>query len=214
MRNFMLLLLLALAGCTSVDNRQGAPGHLVSSSTAVPPLALRIDSRFEAVEPLRFPIEDLTDAERRIFIDADQRGTIRRMVIVQFEKVKPGSSFRFVFPSTPPRVFGASTYRAGAFAYDDERTAREQPRKEPGLTRSHLQALGYRPARIWNVARLARVSDPDGMGEVIVFYMENADALHVGGLVGTDEDGDLVLDAASAERLFSALASVVHIESG
>ena len=214
MRNFMLLLLLALAGCTSVDNRQGAPGHLVSSSTAVPPLALRIDSRFEAVEPLRFPIEDLTDAERRIFIDADQRGTIRRMVIVQFEKVKPGSSFRFVFPSTPPRVFGGSTYRAGAFAYDDERAAREQPRKEPGLTRSHLQALGYRPARIWNVARLARVSDPDGMSEVIVFYMENADALHVGGLVGTDEDGDLVLDAASAEPLFSALASVVHVESG
>src|SRR3954451_5013143 len=97
-----------------------------------PALTLRIDPRFRALKPLTFPIEDLTNAERRIFVDAGRDRVIDRMVVVQFEKVRPGSDFRFRYPSKPPRQFGMETYRYGTFAYDDAAAAKAEPAKEAG----------------------------------------------------------------------------------
>src|SRR6476619_6597788 len=76
-----------------------APGgpNLVVSKEA-PALTLRIDRAFKALRPLRFPIEQATNAERRIFVEANRQRVVERMVIVQFEKVLPGSNFRFLYP--------------------------------------------------------------------------------------------------------------------
>jgi hypothetical protein len=62
------------------------------------------------------------------------------------------------------------------------------------------------------VARLARVADPGGMHEAIVFYMENADARYPDGLVNVDEDGDGLLDAAETARLWQALEHAVQVQ--
>src|SRR3954463_5347361 len=158
----------------------GPPTLLPRSNLVVskqsPALTLRIDPRFRALKPLTFPIENLTNAERRIFVDSGRDRGIDRMVVVQFEKVRPGSDFRFVYPATPPRRFGSQTYRFGTFAYDDAKAAAGNRVKEAGQTRAFLKAAGYTPPRLYRVARLARVTDPKGTSEVIIFYLENADA--------------------------------------
>src|SRR3954465_1337090 len=111
----------------------GPPTLLPRSNLVVskqsPALTLRIDPRFKAQKPLRFPIENLTNAERRIFVDSGRDRVIDRMVIIQFERVQPGSDFRFLYPSKPPRRFGQETYRFGTFAYDDEAAAKREPKK-------------------------------------------------------------------------------------
>jgi len=191
-----------------------AAGNLVVSEQA-PALTLRVASGFAELPSLRFPIGDLTDAERRIFVDADADRRLRRMVVVQFERVQAGSDFRFVFPSTPPRRFGAQVYRAGAFVYDDSLAAARDPAREAGRTRAHLVTHGYRPPRLWRVARLARVTDPRGLSEAILFYLENADGDYgAGPLPGADADGDLPLEGAEREAMLERLAGAVTAVRG
>jgi hypothetical protein len=201
---------IAVAGllAMSAGPAAAAPNLVISKSS--PALTLRIDPKFDALKPLRFPIENLTNAERRIFVDAGRDRIIDRMVVVQFEKVRPGSNFRFRYPSSPPRRFGAQTYRSGAFTYDDAAAAKASPDKEPGKTRAFLRAAGYTSPRLYRVARLARVSDPKGLSEVIIFYLENADAHPPEGK--PDEDGDWSLSpeqkAAITERMEAAVKVV------
>jgi hypothetical protein len=63
------------------------------------------------------------------------------------------------------------------------------------------------------VARLARVADAAGRHEVIVFYMENADARYPDGLVDVDEDGDGRLEAGETEHLWQALSQALDVVS-
>jgi len=201
MKSALPLLFLALAGCASSTD----PQLVVSYSS--PELTLRVDPAFQPLPPLRFPIGDLSSAERRIFVDAKQNDTVQRMVIVQFEKVREESDFRFVFPSTPPRRFGAQTYRAGTFVYDDSAMAEAEPDREAARTRQHIGEHGFLPAGVYKVARLARVADPEGLSEVIIFYMENAEREF-------PEKLPEELPADERDRLFRALEEAVTVVHG
>jgi hypothetical protein len=205
------LLLLAVTPGADGANR---PSNLVESAVS-PSLTLKIDRRFHPLPSLRFPIENLTNAERRIFVEPGAGRTIKRLVIIQFEHAQHGSDFRFRYPSRPPRRFGAETYRFGTYVYDDQRSAAAEPAKEASRTRSFLAAAGYKSARVYRVVRLARVTDPQGLSEVIIFYMENADREYAPGpLPGADDDGDLSISGAEQERLFARMASVIKVRKG
>lgn len=206
MNSLGLALIVALAAAPA--------GNLVVSERS-PALTLRVAASFAPLPPLSFPIEDLTDAERHLFVEAGPDRRLRRMVVVQFERVRPGSDFRFVFPARPPRRFGAETWRSGAFVYDDEAAAERQPAREAALTRAHLAAHHYVSPRLWRVARLARVADPEGLSEAIIFYLENADSDYgAGPLPGADSDGDLPLDGAAREAMLDRLDRAVEALSG
>ena len=125
--------------------RRAQPRPSIVESPTVPGFALAIDPRFKALPPLAFPIENLTDAERRIFVEADKRRTVQRMIVVQFEKVKPGADFRFRYPSRPPRQFGSETYRFGTYVYDDQASATAQPDKEAARARAISRRKASRP---------------------------------------------------------------------
>lgn len=175
-----------------------------------PTLVLHIDPSFKPLQSLTFPIDSLSNVDRRLFVDAVEGDAIRRLVIVQFETVQPGATFRFLYPAKPPARFGDETYRFNAYVHDDQAEAVKSPAKEAGLTRPFLIAKGFKVPRLFRVARLARVSDRDGMSEVIILYMENADAdFPSGPLLGADEDGDLILDSATAQAMLTRLESVV-----
>lgn len=205
-RGYSLFLLGLVATCGLL---QASDTHRVVSPAA-PDLAFGVDAGLVALPALRFQIEDKTDAERRLFVDAGD-GVVRRMLVLQFEVVQPQSDFRFVFPPVPPRRFGPHVYRSGAYAYDDAAAARRAPALEAARTRAALSQQGLQSPRYWHVARLARVADPEGRHEVIVFYMENADARYPRGLVDVDEDGDGLLDAAETARMWQALERAVKV---
>lgn len=207
MKSFAAAALLILGACAAAT--PPAATHNVASPD-IPGLVLRVAPVFAALDPLRFPIADATNAERRIFVDAAPDGTVRRMVIVQFERVQPGSAFRFDFPATPPRRFGAHVYAASAGLFDEEQSAARAPDREAAYTRRFLAERQLRPATVWKVARLARVADPDGFGEVIIFYRENADLAFPAGI----PPNAARLDEAERERLFRALADSIEAVSG
>ena len=207
-----LLLSLTQIGCANSLHSQK---NQTLTFPANPPLVLRVDPLFHPLQPLLFPIESLTNVDRRVFVDSDDKGTIRRLVVVQFESVQPGASFKFVYPSKPPAEFGAQTYRYGAYVHDDEAEAAKSPAKEAGQTRALLLANGFKVPRVFRVARLARVAGQNGTTEVIIFYMEAADAdFPIRPLPGADEDGDLTLDEAGAQSLLARLKSVITPISG
>ncbi|WP_372016423.1 hypothetical protein [Pseudoxanthomonas sp. 10H] len=204
LRLFLLLFLCAPGMLHAQPHRLATP--------VVPGATFEVDARLRALPVMRFPIADSTDAERHLFVEAAD-GVVRRMLVLQFEQVQPGSGFRFVFPAVPPRRLGPHVYRAGAYAYDDVAAAARAPGLEADRTRAALAAAGLRPPRYWHVARLARVADAAGMGEAIVFYLENADARYPQGLVDVDEDGDGRLDAAETARLWQALEHAVAVRA-
>lgn len=205
-RGYSLFLLGLFAACGLL---RASETHRVVSSAA-PGVAFGVDAGLVELPALRFPIEDKTDAERRLFVDTDD-GVVRRMLVLQFETVQPQSDFRFVFQSVPPRRLGPHVYRSGAYAYDDAAAAQRAPALEAARTRAALSREGLQPPRFWHVARLARVADPEGRHEVIVFYMENADARYPRGLVDVDEDGDGLLDAVETTRMWQALERAVEV---
>ena len=203
---------LALFGCaTSFSSNKDQTLTSPTDSS----LVLRIDRLFQPLQPLKFQIESLTNVDRRVFVDADDHRAIRRLVIVQFESVQPGASFRFVYPSRPPVEFGAKTYRFGTYVHDDEGEAARLPAREAGLTRDFLIRKGFKLPSVFRVARLARVADQNGTTEVIIFYMEAADVdFPIRPLPGADEDGDVALGEAEAQLLFARMKSVVTPVSG
>ena len=183
-------------------------GLLVQSS-ADPKIALKIADGFVPLAPLKLSLES-TDVDRRIFVDADGARTLERLVIVQFEHVRPGASFTFVYPPKPPFVFGGMTYRVGTYVYDDAKDSVTAPNRESGVTRAALLRHGYVLPRLLRTARLARVADANGTSEIIIFYDENADAQYPAGpLTGADEDGDLSLKGADASDLLARMSSAI-----
>lgn len=202
---------LLLAGCVTARAGDRTYSNHVLTSRADPAIALQIDTAFRPLPPLRFPIENLTDAERYVFVDAGADRVVDRMIVLQFERVQTGSDFRFRFPSRPPRQFGENIYRFGAFVYDDAAAALAAPEKEASRTRALLAAQGLQAPRLWRTARLARVADPEGFTEITVFYMENADADYPAGpLPGADEDGDLVLEGDARDAMAARLEAVIR----
>jgi hypothetical protein len=204
------LCVLLLQGCVSAATRPSAGSDNLVVSRAWPDLTLRIAASFRRLPAITFPIENLTDATRHVFVEAGPDAVIQRMVIVQLETVQRGSDFRFVFPSTPPQKFGNETYRWGTFVYDDAKAASEKPDREPGQTRRLLTAHGLKPPRVLRVARLARVAHPDGLSEVIIFYMENADADFPS---LRDPDG-VSVEPDESERLFRTLSGAIEVIRG
>lgn len=201
------LLLTACSGCFADDLQHTGQALILRTD---PALVLRIDPAFKPVPPIKIPIESLTVADRHVFVDASDKRVIRRLVIVQHESVRPGANFKFLYPPRPPAEFGGTTYRFGAYVYDDQTEAEKNPDKEAGVTRKLLQAQGFSAPRLFRVARLARVADPAGTSEVIIFYMENADAEFPTGILrGADEDGDLPLGTAAAQAMLARLKSSV-----
>ena len=174
------------------------------------PVSFEIDGLFKPVVQMKFPLQ-YTDVDRRIFVDSDAIDHIRGLVIFQYEKVREGATFRFVYPPRPPQAFGAHIYRFGAYIYNDAREAAAQPALESARTRTELERLHYHVPAVLRTARLARVADPNGQSEVIIFYCENVDSLYPSGtLPHADADGDLELSSSQSRALFQRLEAIVH----
>jgi hypothetical protein len=215
-RNFLLSA--AAASVSACATRSTTPDAVrsvrdnVLTSRERPAIRLAIDSSFRGLPVLRFPIADLTNAERWLFVDAGRNNAIRRMVMLQFETVQPtNSEFRFRFASNPPRQFGAETYRFNSNFYNDASAAAAMPDREPALTRAYLRERGYSFPDRWLMSRLARVSDAEGMTEVIIFYLEDASARPW----PSDVQNSIVpLAPEEAEALFARLQAAVRVLEG
>lgn len=200
--------LVGVAGAYAEDGARSSASDRSSqdvTSSLVPAVTFRIAGPFVPLPPLTFPIEKLTNAERRVFVIPDKAGNLSKMIVLQFERVQTGADFRFVFPADPPETLGKHPHRFNKFNYDDEEAARKAPDREAARTRRLLLEHGYKPPQRWNVARLARVGDPQGLSEVIVFYMERDDE------PPRASEEEKVVSAETARRLLAELRSAVVV---
>jgi hypothetical protein len=169
--------------------------------TNPPSLRFAGSSEFTPLPPLHFTTGDETEAERQVFVEAGPDRRVRRMLIVQFDRVRPGGEHLFEVPQGPERRFGGHSYRSFALAYDDVASATGWPDSAEGRTRALLIARGFRPPRVWKFARLARVDDPRARGEVNIYYMESGDRDFPEGLPGGSQE----LPRREAKRLLHRL---------
>ena len=142
----------------------GGPNLVVSKEA--PALTLRIDPRVQGAEAAQASRSRmLTNAERRIFVEAGRDRMVERMVIVQFEKVRPGSDFRFRLSRRRRRASSAPRPTASGPSPMTMRTAAKAASR--ARSRARL-APGSRPPATPRRAstaspRLARVTDPKGL---------------------------------------------------
>jgi hypothetical protein len=174
---------------------------LVVHSSRNPAITLSVASEFIPLAPILLSLPS-TEVDRRVFVKVNASKRIERMVIFQFERVRADSSFKFVYAPKPPFTFGGNVYRLGTYIYDDQAEAKASPGLESEATREALTGAGYGVPRFFRTARLARVADPTGSSELIIFYLEDADADFPAGLLpGADSDGDLALKGSDVETL-------------
>lgn len=184
---------------------------LLLRSSVKPKISLRVSGGFVPMPPVTLPLES-TDVDRRIFVDADAAHIVKRLIVVQFEHVRPGASFKFIYRPNPPFTFGDKIYRLGTYVYDDAKDSTANPTREAGVTRAALLKRGYVLPRLFRTARLAQVADPGGTSEIIIFYNENADAQYpAGALAGADGEGDLVLRGVDADALLERMLSAISV---
>jgi hypothetical protein len=204
------ILLASLAAVATAQSRPPEmPVRHVAGNDLISPdqpkIRLRVDQAFQALPVLSFPIRRDTWVERYLFVDAAIGKTIRRLIVVQFEHTRVGSAFRFVYPSRPPLQWGDAVYRHGAFVEDDAAEIQDNPGLEVDQTRAYLKAQGYQSGNWWNVARLARVADPEGKTEIILFYQEALTPAQSGSPPASGSD----LPESEAKALFERLNTAV-----
>jgi hypothetical protein len=198
---------LLLAGNVAVITQSG----LVVTSASNPAISLRVADGYVPQPPVTLSLES-TDVDRRVFVQADGSNHVQRLVVFQFEHVRPGETFKFVYAPKPPFTFGMEVYRVGTYVYDDSAESNAFSTREAGVTRAALVKSGYVVPRLFRTARLARVSDSNGTSEIIIFYIENADAQYPSGvLAGADQDGDLVLTDPDADALLQRMSSAITV---
>ena len=170
-----------------------------------PKIRLTVDKTFTGLPVLVFPIRGDTWVERYIFVDSARDNRPVDSSLCSSEHAQVGASFRFVYPARPPMQWGSSVYRHGTFMADSPAEIAEHPDLEVARTETYLTSNGYKLGRWWRVARLARVADPEGKTEIIVFYQE---ALPSGS--SPPGSADEALPEKEAAQLFARLNLAVE----
>ena len=150
---------------TVVDN--------VLISPSRPALAIRVDPAipYLGAHPIR--IRDVAAGERHVFA-AVEDGRAKRLVVLQFEGFLDGidNTYRYDLSRSP--VVAGYPFRGNGFAFDMDRSVREEPSGEAAGTHAFLKAHGIEPPRHWMMWRSLTVADPDRRHELILFYAEDA----------------------------------------
>jgi hypothetical protein len=207
------LILLGALALSAAAPAASAPTPNLFVSKSDPALTLRVDKSYVALPKVRKELFKTAVAERSIFVDGRKGEPVKSVVIVQAEHVLPGVDFRYRFPAKPPHKLGAQTYGLMTFAYDEAADAVKNPGSEIGVTREALTKAGYIPAKLYRVARLARVANPAGTHEIIIFLFENIDAEPPRG-PEDDPTGGWILKPDEAAAVVKRLESAVHVIKG
>lgn len=176
-RSHAMVGVVAALVCALGADAQGAstPIRIVEGrelrSSALPALRLRVDSAFTFVGDFAFRIRDVAAGQRFIFADV-REGTVRRMVIAQFESMLPSSqdTYRYSFDGAPLRA--GMPFRENEFAFSHKAAATENPAGEAALTVRLLAAHGYHIADEVMTWRFVTVPDSARRHELIIFYVE------------------------------------------
>lgn len=144
-------------------------------STDRPAIAISVDEQFSYVGRHPVRIRDVAAGERFVFVDADHNRA-ERLLIVQFEGFLPGVDGQYRYDLSESPVVANYPFRSNGFAFNMANAIENNPGDEAAGTHAFLLAQGYTAPADWMMWRSLTVDGEARRDEMIIFYVEGADA--------------------------------------
>ena len=174
------------------------------SSTAMPPIRIKVDDAFQYAGALHFILYDVAHVDVFLFVVAEQHH-IRRLLIVQFEGYLDDNDYTYDYPITQTITLGAHGYLTDASAVNLPLLIQERPDSEIARIVTFLRDKGNRMADDVISQRFVRLVDEARRNEILLFYGEE--------LTDTSLAADLASGGQIAQDLQErALASFTIVE--
>jgi hypothetical protein len=149
-----------------------ADGQVLSSPT-MPAIKLKFDKAFKYVGGQAFVLYDVARAEQHFFVDADNKGSIKRMYWVQFEGYLPSNTHSYRYQSPKRAKIGDLEFIADSFARN-VKTSPGRPDSDGSRARQFLEKKNLRMASDEVMAqRLVNLIDEQKRNELMIIYMED-----------------------------------------
>jgi hypothetical protein len=149
-------------------------------------MRLRVDSGFTYQGRIAYTLDTTFAGERYIFADA-RASALQRLLIVQFERIRPPSSEVYRYNVDAGQPIGSLHFLENTFAFPGAQKTVTSPRDEAERTNNFLLSRGFRMPGVWLVTRYVTIGNADRKSEMIVFYMEGHDDLTMQDLYAGEE---------------------------
>jgi hypothetical protein len=181
-RTLLIVLLLACglqpsgpALCQTAQTRM-VKGQTLTSSH-LPSIRLKFQNRFKYVGMQKFVLYERAQVEQYFFVDADKRGRITHMYMVQFEGYLPGVDATYDYPATETATLGGQTYIVNAETVPSvSAVIKQRPESDVAHAVSFLAGKGFRPSESIRYQRFVRLVDEAKRNELILIYIEDTGA--------------------------------------
>jgi hypothetical protein len=149
----------------------------VLTSAELPAVNLKFDKELKYVGGQAFILYDVARAEQHFFVDADEKGRIRRMYWIQFEGYLLGNTHTYRYEATKTVKIGGLEFIADAWARNIKDNP-GRPDSDGSRARAFLEKKGHRMASDEVLSqRLVHLVDKQKRNELMVIYMEDLAAM-------------------------------------
>jgi hypothetical protein len=160
----------------AVKQTRSVKGHVLTS-TYQPSIRIRFDKSFRYVGSQKFTLYGRAEAEQFFFVDADARGLIRRMYMLQFEHYLPGVDATYNYEAKETVSLGGADYIVNVESVPDVPSALKQvPGSDTARAVEFLKGKGYGVPDAVRYQRFVRLADESKRSEFIMLYVEEAGA--------------------------------------
>jgi hypothetical protein len=177
-----------------------------------PTIVIDVSRELSSMGVINFPLKNVAQVERYMFVRANRSGRAQRLFIAQFESILPGVKGGYSFPMTNATRIGRHDYQVQVGFFNFGRTIAANPGAEAEQTKVYLNRNGVQVDDDFLVARYARVASEDKRHELILFYLENVRELDLtrseleeGGSRSSERERVFAEFAARARRSFKVL---------
>ena len=179
---FTLIFVALTANFVLAQNTEKRPTRSVKgqvlSSDSLPPLRVKFKKPFKFVGSQSFVLYDRAQVEQFFFVEADERGQIKRMYMTQFEGSLPNANATYNYPATKTITLGKENYVVNAEVIPNVSAALKQnPQSDVARAASFLESKGLRVGEEITFQRFVRVVDEAKQNEIILLYVEAGNAL-------------------------------------
>lgn len=185
------MLALSMTGALANDRVPRFVDNGVLISADKPALAIAVDESFVFVGRHPVRIRDVAAGERFVFVAADHNRA-ERLLIMQFEGFLPGIDNQYRYDLSESPVVAGYPFRSNGFAFNMASAVAANPGDEAAGTYEFLHDHGYVSPADWMMWRSLTVGGEAKRDELIIFYVEGADAkgLTLGDLYSDDAETD------------------------
>ncbi len=176
--------LLLVSACSQQTTDARRVENNILHSAEAPSMTLNPADGFVYAGSVKLPIKNVADAERYHWI-IEEDGRIAKLIIAQFEGFfdEVDRTYNILLPETdlsggnykftPETVMlGGKEFVHNTWAFDNARSARENPDLEAAATLNLLKSKGYTLDGELIMSRFARAVGEDRRHELILFYIE------------------------------------------